>query len=60
MALVGYDDSGATIDSTMESLLWGAAIDKSPVRKVRGWLPERCELREVGTELIRSIARSSP
>jgi hypothetical protein len=40
-ALVGYDDSGATHQATMERLLWGAAKDKSPVRKVRGRLPER-------------------
>lgn len=36
MALVGSYGSGATIDSTMECLLWGAIEDKGPVRNAWG------------------------
>jgi hypothetical protein len=59
-ALVGYDNSGATIKQR-----WNVYCGAQPKTRARS---ERCEggcrsddeLREVGTEMICSIARSSP
>ncbi len=36
MALVGYDDSDATIQNAMVSLLWGAITDKARSERCEG------------------------
>jgi ABC-type lipoprotein export system ATPase subunit len=61
MALNGYDGSGATtLILTVESLLRGATKDKARSEKCEGGRRSDEQLREVGTEVTRIIARSSP